>query len=111
MRTKLKIPISFNLFATEIQIFWDNKYCNDKKIYGEANYSQSKITLSNIDGLEPLSEGRMIDTFYHEKVHTILDAMSERELSSNEKFVDIFAKILRQSDETSVFINECGQEC
>ena len=42
-----------------------------------------------------------MDTFYHEKVHIILDTMGERELSQNEKFVDTFAKLLRQSDETA----------
>lgn len=98
-----KIPESFKLFATQINIIWDNKHCNEKKIYGEANYSQSKILLSNTDDCYKLSDCKMLDTFYHEKVHMILDAMNERKLSSNEKFVDIFAKLLRQSDETAIF--------
>ena len=45
----------------------------------------------------------MLNTFYHEKVHAILRAMNEEELNENEKFVDVFAKLLRQSDETSTF--------
>ena len=108
MKAQLRIPTSFKLFATEIQICWDNKRCNDKSMYGEADYSKSLITLSNTDGVEPLSDGKILDTFYHEKVHIILDTMYERELSKNEKFVDQFAKLLRQADETAIYINECG---
>jgi hypothetical protein len=103
LSAKLKIPKSFNLFATKIDVVFDNKYCNDHQKYGESDYSQSKITLSFTDKLNELSEGKILDTFYHEKVHMILDTMMERELSSNEKFVDQFAKLLRQSDETSQF--------
>lgn len=99
----MKIPKTFTLFSTPIEIIWDNKYCNDKEVYGEADYGQSRITMSLTTGLTKLSEGKMADTFYHEKVHIILDTMNEYELSKNEKFVDIFSKLLRQSDETAVF--------
>jgi hypothetical protein len=98
-----KIPKSFKLFGTLINVVWNNKRLNDKRVYGLSDYSKSEITLSTTQGTEPLSEGKMIDTFYHEKVHMILDTMGEEELSSNEKFVDIFSKLLRQSDETAEF--------
>lgn len=98
-----KIPKSFKLFATDITIEWDNKRMNDKQNYGESDYSTSKITLSHTNGVEVLSEGKILDTFYHEKVHMILDTMNERELSKNEKFVDVFSKLWRQADETAVF--------
>lgn len=91
------------LFGTKVSVVWDNKYCNDKSIYGESDYSQSKITLSHTHGVNNLSEGKIIDTYYHEKVHMILDTMHEKELSMNERFVDQFAKLLRQADETSKF--------
>jgi hypothetical protein len=97
------IPKSFKLFATEIKVVWDNKYCNDKQLYGEADYGASQITLSETNGITPLSDGKIVDTFYHEKVHIILDTMMERELSKNEKFVDQFAKLLRQADETAKY--------
>jgi hypothetical protein len=73
------------------------------KAYGLSDYSKSEITLSTKDGFDDLSEGKILDTFYHEKVHAILDMMKEEELSSNEKFVDIFSKLLRQSDITSEY--------
>lgn len=99
----MKIPKSFYLFATKINIVWDNKHCNDKQMYGEADYGLSKITLSTTQGVNKLSNDKILDTFYHEKVHIILDTMGEHELSRNEKFVDTFGKLLRQSDESAKF--------
>jgi hypothetical protein len=99
----IKIPKSFKLFGTTINIVWDNNKMNDKSIYGEADYGSSKITLSTTKGTVELSEDRILDTYYHEKVHIILNTMHEDDLSSNEKFVDTFAKLLRQSDITSEY--------
>lgn len=99
----MKIPSSFWLFATQINIVWDNKICNDKRMYGESDYGRSAITLSTEVERDKLSEGKIADTFYHEKIHMILDTMNERDLSANEKFVDVFAKLLRQSDETAIY--------
>lgn len=98
---KMKIPKKFKLFGTTINIVWDNKRLNDKSVYGLFDYSKSEITLSTTHGTEDLSENRIMDTFYHERTHAILNAMSEDELSSNEKFVDVFSKLLRQADESA----------
>lgn len=103
MDNKLKIPKSFKVFGTTINVVWDNKRMNNHANYGIADYGRSEIVLSTTQGQDDLSNDRIMDTYYHEKVHTLLDAMNERELSSNEKFVDVFAKLLRQSDETSKY--------
>lgn len=99
----MQIPKSFKLFATEWRVVWDDKRMEDQKAYGLCDYGQSLITLTDKDGVRELSEGIILDCFYHEKVHAILDTMHERELSENEKFVDLFAKLLRQSDETAEY--------
>lgn len=98
-----RIPKKFKLFASTINVVWDNKRMQDLNSYGCYEYSTQQITLSNKDGLTDTSEGKIVDTFYHEKVHAILSAMNEQDLNTNEKFVDVFAKLLRQSDETSEF--------
>jgi hypothetical protein len=36
-------------------------------------------------------------------MHIILDAMGEHELSKKAKFVEVFAKLFRQSDESAEF--------
>lgn len=102
-KLKEKIPKSFTLFGTTYKVVWNNSRMNDKSMYGLSDYSKAEITLSETIGVSELCEGRVLDTFYHEKVHAILDAMHERDLSDNEKFVDVFAKLLRQSDETSEY--------
>jgi len=99
----MKIPKSFKLFGTTINIVWDNLRMNDVHAFGLFEYAKSQITLANKDGIDDISEYKILDTFYHEKVHAILTAMRERELSDNEKFVDVFAKLLRQADETSIY--------
>ena len=97
----IKIPKSFKLFATTIKVFLDNKRMNDLKAYGLCDYGRSEITVSTVDGVDELSDDKRIDTFYHERVHMILDHMQEYDLSRNEKFVDLFAKLQRQADETA----------
>ena len=99
----MKIPKKFKLFGTTINIVWDDNRLNHEKSYGLSDYSKCEITLCKVDGIDSLTEDRIKDTFYHEKVHMILDAMNEMELSKNEKFVDVFGKLLRQSDETAEF--------
>jgi hypothetical protein len=93
-------PFKFKLFATTINVVWDNVKMNDEQKYGESSYSSCKITLSNTHGVNELSQDRIKDTFYHERVHMILNTMHRDDLSSNEEFVDVFAKLWRQSDET-----------
>jgi hypothetical protein len=101
----MKVPKWFYLFATKIEVVYDSQLCDHKHQYGQASYGESKITLTKTDHTAKLSEGKILDTFYHEKIHIILETMNEYELSKNEKFVDVFAKLLRQSDETSVYEN------
>ena len=100
---QLQIPKKFKLFGATINVVWDNKRLQDLNAYGLFEYGQGKITLSTVDGLEKLDEDRILDCFYHERTHAILEAMHERELSKNEDFVDVFSKLLRQADETAKF--------
>lgn len=99
----MEIPKKYKLFGTTVNVVWDNKRLNDKSVYGLCDYSKSEVILSTTHGIEELSEDRMMDTFYHERTHSILDAMNERDLSDNEKFVDVFSKLLRQADESAEF--------
>lgn len=99
----MKIPKNFRLFGTTYKVIWDNKRLNDKECYGLSDYAKSEIILSTTIGVEDLSEDKIKDTFYHERTHAILDMMNERELSENEKFVDVFSKLLRQADESAEY--------
>ena len=97
------VPKSFKLFATTINVVVDNQRTDDMKVFGCYEPHNNTIILADKFGIHNISEDQMLDTFYHEKVHAILRAMNEEELNNNEKFVDVFAKLLRQSDETATF--------
>lgn len=99
----METPKSFKLFATKIEVEFDNTRMNNEGTYGQCDYNSSKITLSDTQGLTPMSECQIKNTFYHEKVHAILNAMSEHKLNGNERFVELFAQLLRQADETAEY--------
>lgn len=99
----MKIPKKFKLFATTINVEWDNKGLNDRSTYGESRYGESKIILSKTQGQQNLSKDKIMDVFYHEKVHIILNTLGYNDLSSDEIFVDTFAKLFRQSVETEEY--------
>lgn len=103
MKIKKRIPKTYKLFGSEIKVKWDNFRMNDIGAYGEYDHTYMTIWLSDVDGVREVDEDKILDTFYHEKVHSILAAMREDELNKNEQFVDIFAKLLRQSIETEEY--------
>ena len=99
----MRIPKKFKLLGTTYKVVWDDQKMAKMNLYGLCDYGRSEITLSTKDGLDNLSKGKILDTFYHERTHAILDMMNERELSANEKFVDVFSKLLRQADESEKY--------
>lgn len=99
----MKIPKRFKLFATTINVVFDNKKMHEESTIGLVEWKKSVITLSDESNNEKIDEDVIADTFCHEKVHAILDSMGEVELSGNEKFVEVFSKLLRQSDESAEY--------
>jgi hypothetical protein len=99
----MRIPKKFKLLGTTYKVVWDDQKMANMNLYGLCDYSRSEITLSTKDGLNNLSKDKILDTFYHERTHAILDMMNERELSANEKFVDVFSKLLRQAVESEKY--------
>ena len=99
----MKIPKKFKVFSSTITIEFDNNRLSNEGILGDCSFNDGKITLCYTYKGNVLPIGSVVDTFYHEKIHIILDSMGEHELSQNEKFVEVFARLLRQSDESAEF--------
>ena len=99
----MTIPKKFKIFASTINIGFDNVRLSNIGVLGDCSFTDGKINICNEYKGEAVTDCCAIDTFYHEKIHIILDAMGEHELSQNEKFVEIFARLLRQSNETEEF--------
>ena len=99
----MKIPKKFKVFASTINISYDSIRLSNEGVLGDCSFTDNKISICSEFKGQKITECNTVDTFYHEKVHIILDAMGEHELSGNEKFVEIFGRLLRQSDETAEF--------
>ena len=99
----MKIPKRFKLFGTTIIINYEDTRLSNQSSLGDCSYIEGEINICKKYKEIDLSEDAIMDTFYHEKVHVILDGMGEHDLSANEKFVDVFSKLLRQSDESAEF--------
>jgi hypothetical protein len=97
------IPKRFNVFATTVNVKIDNERLSNEGILGDCSFTDAQINVCSKYKGEDVNEDAIADTFYHEKVHIILDAMGEHGLSKKEKFVEVFARLLRQSDVTEEF--------
>ena len=98
-----KIPKSFRVFATTINIKYENERLGHEGFLGDCSVNDNQISLCGNSKGKAISLSVITDTFYHEKVHILLDSMGEHKLSQNEKFVEVFARLLRQSDKTAKF--------
>lgn len=92
----IKIPKQFDLFGCTWKVEFNNTRCNDLTAYGYCDYTTKTILLSDLELNNTLTEDLIIQTYIHEIIHAILDSMYERELSKNEKFVDMFSQLLYQ---------------
>jgi hypothetical protein len=97
----MKIPKSFNLFSQDISVSIKEKIDGD--VLGECYLVDGYIHIAETYKGSSVNEKSMIGTFYHEKVHLILDAMGYHKLSGNEFFVETFAQLLLQSDLTAKY--------
>ena len=99
----MKIPKRFNVFASVINVSFDNVRLSNEGVLGDCSFIDNQVNICSEYKGEKVSECSTVDTDYHEKVHIILDAMGEHDLSKQEKFVEVFARLLRQSDESAEF--------
>jgi len=100
----MKIPKSFKIFASTVNITTDdNIRLSNDQVLGDCSFSDLQINICTEYKGDKVESSTIVDTFYHEKIHIILDAMGEHELSQKEKFVEVFARLLRQSDESAEF--------
>lgn len=100
------LPCSYKLGASTIRVeLGNNELLNNLSLLGRCSKDDGVIQLATKnDNGKNYPEDTIKDTFYHEKVHSILLFMGKDELSEDEKFVDLFAKLLRQTDVTSEYL-------
>ncbi len=97
----MEIPKKFSLFGSEYTVGIEKDLINVKGLEGIHSYRKKHIRLQEV--CSGHNKETQEHAFLHELIHAILTQMSEFNLNENEKFVDIFAGLLHQSQKTSEY--------
>ena len=89
------IPDRFHVGGIEYEVKFVTNECNDSN-FGRIEYFTSEVKLQKERNDKPISRGQLTQTFWHEVVHSILDAMGDNERNNNEPFVTCFSSILNE---------------
>lgn len=99
----MRIPKMFNLLGLKIVVKMSDTLYHDSRMVGLAVYEDENILIQSNTGGKPRSKQSIDQTYLHELVHHILNAMGEYDLCKNEKFVDVFAGLLYQVEVTAKY--------
>lgn len=97
------IPDKIRIGGQDISVL--NKERLDDDILGKICLAEGVLHIADNFSNRKQSESSRINTFIHEVVHGVLDAMGEFELSKNEKFVCTFSSLLVDTIEEIVKAN------
>lgn len=100
---EIVIPNEFQLGPHTIRIVREEGFASRDGLLGQHITNQRVIKLQTYKPEMNNPNSEYMQTFYHEKVHAILSLMGEDDLNNNEKFVDLFASLLLQTDKTAKF--------
>lgn len=103
---KINIPKEFTLFGHKYNVVIKKDLFDQEGCYGNADDDLKLIQIQDLGEVVKkyeengkmveikitITEETMIETFFHEIMHIMLDASGELELSENEKFVNIMGK-------------------
>lgn len=103
---KLNIPKNFILLGHKYSVVIKKDLFETEGCYGNADEDLKLIQLQDMGTVTrryeengktfetsmDITEEMVIETFFHEVMHIIFDAMGEEELSENEKLVNILGK-------------------
>lgn len=95
----MKIPEKIKIFAKEYWIVFDDNYCNEREVFGSAEYVTNTIYLCNYYKGKMITEAEKMNTLLHEIVHIILRESNLNKIideDKNENFVELFSNCLHQ---------------
>jgi len=103
---KFKIPSEFTLFGHKYVVDVQNDLFDTTQCYGTADEDLKKITIQSkkrikriikekgkdiVQNLE-MNDKNFVETYYHELMHIILDALGREALSRDEALVNMLGK-------------------
>lgn len=121
----LQIPKEFTLFGHKYKVVLEKDLITTEAAYGTASEDSKLIRIQDVgqvlktytddDGKEEkvmltITDEIVIETFFHEITHIILESMGEDKLSGNEKFVNIMGKALLEIYLSSVYEKDSAKE-
>ena len=103
---KINIPKEFTLLGHKYTVVIKKDLFEKEDCYGNADEDLKLIQIQDLGEVTKrykedgkmverkliITEETMIETFFHEVVHIILDSTGELKLSQNEKFVNMMGK-------------------
>jgi len=103
---KINIPKEFTLLGHKYTVVIKKDLFETEDCYGNADEDLKLIQIQDLGEVTKrykedgkmverkliITEETMIETFFHEVVHIILDSTGELKLSQNEKFVNMMGK-------------------
>ena len=103
----MKIPNRIRIGGQDINVCIKDRLINEK--LGMICLASGELDIAETFYDYKQCESSKGNTFIHEVVHGVLDTMGEKELSSNEKFVNTFASLLVDVINEIVKVNK--EEC
>ena len=114
---KINIPKEFTLLGHKYNVVIRKDLFDKENCYGSADDDLKLIQIQDLGEVTKkyeedgkmverkliITEETMIETFFHEVVHIILDATGESEMTENERFVNIMGKACLEIYLSSVY--------
>ena len=96
----IAITKEFMLGAVKWKVVIDNRKMDDLKTLGLTSFTESTIYLADTHKGKAVPKDLIAQTFYHELVHAILDAIGQDELTYDEKIAQGMGLLLHQFEQT-----------
>lgn len=98
LTNEFRLPKSFEIGGITINVIEDPHLYESHGAYGMMDMDRGKLFIE-----ETLQGDTRAITFFHEKVHMILNTLGKTELNEDEAFVDSFANLLWQALKTAKY--------
>lgn len=101
----MRIPKKFTVGGQEINVEIVERL--DGNRLGECCVARGHVAIARMfDQKNVAPPSGMLNTFFHELTHAILQTMDEQELNNNEKFVCCFASFLTEAMRSAEYESE-----
>jgi len=92
----MKLPTEYQLMGKTVKVKEVDCLVVNNDADGEHHPRLDEIHIQKNSPAWPRSEDQLGEAFWHEVTHSILDAMEEKKINENERFVTLFGNLLYQ---------------